>query len=45
MPIKGVLMVLLGAVVIAALERDKVYDWLNSQFGLDDGKEDKEDFE
>lgn len=45
MPIKGVMLILLGAVIIAATEKDKIYDWLNSQFGLDDKKKNEEDFE
>lgn len=45
MPIKGVLLLLLAAIIVAVVERDVVYDWFVKQFlhGEDDDfKGDKE---
>lgn len=42
MPIKGILFVLVAVIVVAAVEKDAVYDWLENQFGDKENKEENE---
>lgn len=39
MPIRGILFILVAIIVVAAVEKDTIYDWLDSQFGDKENKE------
>lgn len=39
MPIRGILFILVAIIVVAAVEKDTIYDWLDSQFRDKENKE------
>lgn len=42
MPIKGVLLIMLSAVIVAVLKRDAIWEWLNDNGDFDNTNKDEE---
>ena len=42
MPIKGVLLIMISAVIVAVLKRDVIWEWLNDNGDFDNTNEDEE---
>lgn len=45
MPIKGAILIVIFAIAIAVIEREKICEWLEAHFGNDDDIDDKNNFE
>ena len=43
MPVKGVIFILMCAIIYGVIERNKIYKWLTSEISDDDNKSEKEE--
>lgn len=42
MPIKGILLIIISAILVAILKRNEIWEWLNDNGGTDNTDETKE---